>query len=285
MENAVVNAKITLKFINQGWYYRDNFIKKKMVASTVPATCYSCFAKCLFDVIRFSKIIYLDKERQLFNIYCICEICSDTILNDNKISVKAPANLKEVWEYLVKHNQLCRIVEDFRQINNASTEILDSAIEYSKFNYNEKLAILNNLKNENAILANNLDIEIEKNQILNEQIIKNTEAITRIREQFRNFSKELLKDNHKNIKEHIDRLTELNNFKKYSVPECKVCMANEVKIALQCGHLLCKSCYDGILKNTDKSQYECEDNDIKDVDIIECPTCRTISTLSVNIYF
>jgi len=288
--NLTQIAALTVKFLNQGWYHRDAFLKKKMNNNLIlTSCCVSCFNSITFELLKFSKIIYFNKSSNVFSVYCICIDCSDKIILGEISNIRAPNNFKEIWEILIKSNQLKYIVDDFKLIDANCTSVLENAINHSKFNYNEKLALFNNLANANCKLSNNIDIEIEKHQILNEQLTKNDKLIMDIKTQFRKFTCELIKDNHTNITEQLDKLNEINNVKKYSIPECKICMMREVKVALQCGHLLCYCCYKNILKNTDKSQYELdsenEDGDIKDIDIIECPICRTISTLSVNIYF
>ena len=288
--NLTQIAAITVKFLNQGWYHKDAFLKKKMNNNLIEASCcISCFNRTSFELLKFSKIIYLNKDSSVFSVYCICNDCSDKIILGEIANIRAPNNFKEIWEFLIKANQLTYIIDDFKLIDANCTSVLENAINHSKFNYNEKLALFNNLANANNKLSNNIDIEIQKHQILNDQLTKNDKLIMDIKTQFRKFTCELIKDNHTTITEQLDKLNEINNVKKYSVPECKICMMREVKIALQCGHVLCYCCYKNILKHTDKSQYELDsendDADIKDIDIIECPICRTISTLSVNIYF
>ena len=111
----------------------------------------------------------------------------------------------------------------------------------------------------------------------------------KIKTQFRTYTRDLIIENHKNITTHLDKLNELASIKKYSTPECKICLAQEVRIALQCGHLLCGKCHKNIMEHTDKSQFEILDVNseykVDDLEIIECPICRTVSTFSINIYF
>jgi YgiT-type zinc finger domain-containing protein len=95
-------------------------------------------------------------------------------------------------------------------------------------------------------------------------------------------------ENNKVINEKIEQLSQINNIKKYNTTECKICLNCDVTIALQCGHLLCENCYSNIIKTTNKENYELigtSNKIIDDMDIIECPVCRTVSTSCIHIYF
>ena len=165
---------------------------------------------------------------------------------------------------------------------------IEKQIHQYKFNINEKLAIINCLQNENNKLSMNLNIEIEKYKVLEQQKIENQKIFNSIREQFDNFNKNILMDCSKFMNEKIELLSQVNNIKKYNTTECKICLNNEVTMVLQCGHLLCELCYESIIKNTDKENYELigtSSKKLDEMDIIECPTCRTVSTSCIRVYF
>ena len=65
----------------------------------------------------------------------------------------------------------------------------------SPFNINEKKVMINNLQNENTKLKNNIDLEIEKYNILKIHQLKNQELFENIKNdllKFRNFGKKSL---------------------------------------------------------------------------------------------
>ena len=68
---------------------------------------------------------------------------------------------------MVKDN----IVNDLKYIYGEEMKDFNSTLHYLKFDYNEKQVLLNNIKNENSKLSKNIDLEIEKHNIFQKQII------------------------------------------------------------------------------------------------------------------
>ncbi len=280
------NITMHLKFQLNGWYAKDIYLKKNM--GDHKSLCLNCYKYCDYDSIMYSKILQINKEKKISLFYCICNDCYQKYKNDDTLFLKAPVNIKNVWELYFKLGKIDALYHDLKLILQDDLKELDGIVNKYKFDHNEKLAIINCLKNENKKLSTNLDLEIEKFKLLEDQKLKNDQLLKEIKDQYKMFSKTLLSEHNKIIDERIDQLTQVNNIKKYNTTECKICMNNDVGIALQCGHLLCHNCYCNITKNTIKDNYEIIGNSSKsidDMDIIECPTCRTVSTSCIRVYF
>ena len=54
--NYPLLAKITVYFLNHGWYYRDTFLKKKMNLNLHVkfACCLSCYKSISFEIVKSS---------------------------------------------------------------------------------------------------------------------------------------------------------------------------------------------------------------------------------------
>jgi hypothetical protein len=97
---------------------------------------------------------------------------------------------------------------------------------------------------------------------------------------------DIFKSHKKIIDEQIAKYNEYNNSSKYAIPECRICMQQEVKIALDCGHLLCLKCNDQMYKeNKNKVNENEEDNEeLIQVDGYPCPFCKTFSSKFIKIF-
>jgi hypothetical protein len=295
-------------FINNGWFAKDSFLKKRLTKlhqcnptcntniktcnmenkpTLHKSCCLTCFELTTYDDIKYSKIINFNKQHNIYNIYCVCKQCYDLIQNNRLAIKKAPHTYKDVIDEYINNDKIDLFAEEFKVFGLAKMHKLNEVINYQKYNYNEKLIILNALKNENTLLSNNIDIEVEKHRVLVDQLYNNDLILNKMKTQFQIYTEEIVKTTTKTMSDHLEKLNEIASVKKYSTPECKICMANEVRVALQCGHLLCHGCHKGLSDNIDKSQYESliEDDDIENMDIIECPVCRSISPYSIKIYF
>lgn len=281
-----ITQEIKVKFHLNGWYAKDNYLKKHLEQQK--SVCLLCFDYNYYDDIRYSKILQMNKDNKISFIYCICNLCYNKISLDQNLFIKAPLNIKSVWEIFFEKGKLDCLLNDLKKLFRNDLVELDKQIHQYKFDHNEKLTVINCLQNENKKLSMNLDIEIEKYKLLEQQKIENEKIFKKIRDQFDIFNKSLLEDSNKFINERIELLSQVNNIKKYNTTECKICLNNEVTMVLQCGHLLCELCYNSIIKNIDKENYELigtSSKKLEEMDIIECPTCRTVSTSCIRVYF
>jgi hypothetical protein len=281
-----IPVNINIKFQLNGWYLKDAYLKKNINNNS--SLCLNCFTYCLYDTIIYSKILQINKEKKIALFYCICNSCYEKIKDDDSLFIKAPNNVKIVWELYFKIGKIDALHHDLKIIFQDNLTELDSLVHKYKFDHNEKVAIINCLKNENKKLSTNLELELDKFKILEQQKLENDKLLKQIKEQYHLFSKTLMYENNKVINEKIEQLSQINNIKKYNTTECKICLNCDVTIALQCGHLLCENCYSNIIKTTNKENYELigtSNKIIDDMDIIECPVCRTVSTSCIHIYF
>lgn len=321
ISSIIKNVATDTIYRNRGWYNKTKFILKHMNNNI--AICFQCYNSIEYKDIEYSRIIFFDnitnknkspnttntvnttntknikpKTNNSANnitgyISCLCKSCckiSDTMLN---IPKSAPKTYGDIIADYILNERFDLIAIDIEKINQTQMDIIDDKIKYLKFNVNEKNVILNNLVNENDRLSNNLDLEVEKYKILNEQCSKNKELCENIKTQLLQFSVDLFKQNKKQIDSQINKYNELNNSSKYSIPECKICMIREVKVAIQCGHVFCMDCYNELVKNHKNNSItnanaNGEESNVEDEDstaIIHCPTCRTASCTYTQLYF
>lgn len=315
ISGIIKNVATDTIYRNRGWYNKSKFILKHMNNNI--AICFQCYNSIEYKNIEYSRIIFFDnvtsknkspnttntvntntKTNNSANnitgyISCLCKSCckiSDTMLN---IPKSAPKTYGDIIADYILNERFDLIAIDIEKINQTQMDIIDDKIKYLKFNLNEKNVILNNLVNENDRLSNNLDLEVEKYKILNEQCSKNKELCENIKTQLLQFSVDLFKENKKQIDSQINKYNELNNSSKYSIPECKICMMREVKVAIQCGHVFCMDCYNELVKNHKNNSItnanangeESNNEDEDSTAIIHCPTCRTASCTYTQLYF
>ena len=302
ISSIIKNVGTDTIYRNRGWYNKTKFILKHMNNNI--AICFQCYNSIEYKDIEYSRIIFLNdskkkdtgkdkgKDNITGYISCLCKSCCNIINNitNNNIPKLAPKTYGDIIADYVLNERFDLITIDIEKMNQIKMNIINDKIKYLKFNMNEKNVILNNLENENNKLSNNLDLEVEKFKILNEQYAKNKELCENIKNQLLQFSVDLFRENKKQIDSQINKYSDLNNCSKYSIPECKICMTKEVKVAIQCGHVFCMECYNELVKNqkinTKINSNAEESNDEEDSTVvIQCPTCRTESCTYTQLYF
>ena len=221
-------------------------------------------------------------------VLCICKNCVNENVLSNKLPKYAPRSYGDMLSDYILNEKFDLITTDITTIYNNSNSnninIINDRINYLKININEKQNILNNLINKNDKLTTNIDLEIEKFNLLNIQYINNNEIYNKIKNQLLQLSIDLFKENKKLIDEQINKYTDLNNASKYSIPECKICMMNEITIALQCGHTICSKCYDHLLINNTNTNTNTDNNIEYNPNTIQCPTCRTVCNTYIQLF-
>ena len=306
ISSIIKNVGTDTIYRNRGWYNKTKFILKHMNNNI--AICFQCYNSIEYKDIEYSRVIFLNdinninrkkdtgkdkgKDNSAGLISCLCKSCCNITnnLTNNNIPKLAPKTYGDIIADYVLNERFDLITIDIEKMNQIKMNIINDKIKYLKFNMNEKNVILNNLENENKKLSYNLDLEVDKFKILNEQYEKNKELCENIKNQLLQFSIDLFKENKKQIDSQINKYSELNNCSKYSIPECKICMTKEVKVAIQCGHVFCMECYNELVKNQKNnsninSNTE-ESNDEEDSTVvIQCPTCRTESCTYTQLYF
>ena len=292
--------KKTMAIKSNGWFPKTKSIIKYLYEGY--ARCFECYENILYENISHSRIIsnynrndpVVDNKlgsklgtvlpsqfEKYYKIVCICSNCFN-----NKMEYKfAPRTYGDIISYLLINDRLDILAEDLNKINCNRLQILLDKINYSLFNYNEKLTIYNNLVSENTRLKNNLDMEIEKFKILNEHKSKNQELHLEIKKTLLQSTKNLFSQYNKIIDEQVAKYNDLNCAVKYNIPECKVCMMREVRLAMECGHLLCTECNNNILEEQQKKDDLFVDNlDNQTINGFPCPFCKTYSTKTLQIY-
>ena len=313
-DNSVVNtvnisAHKTI-YHNYGWYNKNNFILRYIKNNNT--RCYQCYNMIEYINIEYVKLVfsnnvnkYKHNLRNILNyteqqqstvaihnklhispVLCICKNCVNENVLSNKLPKYAPRSYGDMLSDYILNEKFDLITTDITTIYNNSNSnninIINNRINYLKININEKQNILNNLINKNDKLTTNIDLEIEKFNLLNIQYINNNEIYNKIKNQLLQLSIDLFKENKKLIDEQINKYTDLNNASKYSIPECKICMMNEITIALQCGHTICSKCYDHLLINNTNTNI---DNNIEyNPNTIQCPTCRTVCNTYIQLF-
>jgi hypothetical protein len=294
LPTTIQNQKeFTIKSI--GWFPKTKSIIKYMHEGH--SRCFECYIPVIYENIHYSRIITnynrqsntgdliktLDELTNFERYYKLVCICKDCFQIKDKFKF-APKTYGDIISDFFISDKIDILADDLDKFNCDKLQILLDKINYLLFNYNEKLTIHNSLVAENARLKNNLDMEIEKFKILNEHKSKNQE----LHEELKNFllqsTKNLFGQYNKIIDEQVAKYNDLNCAIKYNIPECKVCMMHEVRIALECGHLLCTECNHKILDAQSKKQDLFEDDNICSSDGFPCPFCKTYSNKSLQIY-
>lgn len=293
--NFISNINNEMAFKNHGWFnmsiYITKYINTRNDAGIRIARCLFCYITKPTNQHSYSRILNNSDNFPLFpnnfdRVICVCNTCTKQIEQGNIKMKNAPRNVHEVLlDYLI-NEQFDLLLSELEKLGkNTMMHNLRTSIEYMRFNINEKVVLLNNLKNENEKLSKNLDIEIEKHKLFFEHKNKNNELIKRFKKQFTDLTIDIFNDSKRTLDEHISKYQELNQTSKYSIPECRICMQNEVKIAIQCGHLLCGSCHSTLQNNSKQQQRENPDESNEHDDTICCPLCRTYCNTYTQIYF
>lgn len=268
-----------------GWFKASRNVTKYLKNGL--AKCLHCYIRKQFNQQSYVRILNVTENsgsESFDRVVCICNDCVSKINQCNGKVKQAPRTYHDVLlDYLIneKYDLLLSNIEKI----GGSLNGLQEKIDYLRFNINEKVVLLNNLTNENEKLSKNLDIEIEKHKLFFDHKNKNNELIKRFKKQFNDLSIELFRENKKTLDEHINKYQELNQVSKYSIPECRICMQNEVKIALQCGHLLCHFCYNKLQNDSKQNENEIDGQHTSSSDIVCCPLCRTYCNTYTQIYF
>jgi hypothetical protein len=306
-----------------GWFARSKSIIKYLAVvrdnletqshshqfSGEGARCFECYEFVGFDDIAFSRIITnynrntdnrsggkipegsgsgsgsMGDFEKHYNLSVLCKRCVSSL----KQFKYAPKTYGDIVADLLINNKLDILAADLDIIGNKKLSGLKDTILKSVFNYNEKQLMLNHIAKENDNLKRNLDMEIEKHKILSEYKSKNRELQDSLKNHLLQSSIDLFRTHKKVIDEQIAKYSEYNNSSKYAVPECRICMLQEVSMALECGHLLCGKCHDHIktenkAKLENENENENENDESLHVDGYPCPFCKTLSSKFIKIY-
>jgi len=307
---------------NRGWFAKSKSICKYLmqrvnenksgkgdIKST--ARCFECYELVSFEEIGYSRIInnynrgcvgngngksgienvkMLEKELSGFEkYYKLSVICSSCVARNTNFK-NAPKTFGDIIVDFLINDRLDILATDFGNIGCQKLEQLNNSIVKSLFNYNEKQIMLNHIVKENDNLKRNLDMEIEKHKILSEYKSKNRELQDSLKNHLLQSSIDLYKTQKKVIDEQLAKYSEYNNSSRYNVPECRICMQQEVCMALECGHLSCLQCHKKMHAENMKKLVE-DDNENADnkedpiqVDGYSCPFCKTFSSKFIRIY-
>ncbi len=309
---------------NHGWFAKSKNICKYLMLRMneneseksevkLTARCFECYELVVFEEIGYSRIInnynrscasssngnsgiekvkILDKEFSSFEkYYKLSVICSRCVSSKTEFK-NAPKTYSDIFSDLLIHDRLDILANDLGKIGCQKLDQLNDSIVKLLFNYNEKQIILNHIIKENDNLKRNLDMEIEKYKILSEYKSKNRELQDSLKNHLLLSSIDLYKTQKKVIDEQLSKYSEYNNSSRYNVPECRICMQQEVCMALECGHLSCLHCHKKMqtenMRKIDEDDNADADTDNKEepiqVDGYLCPFCKTFSSKFIRIF-
>jgi hypothetical protein len=306
---------------NRGWFSKNKNISKYLmpranmedsnegegkgklhnIKSTV--RCFECYEFVEFEDIGYSRIInnynrggnsssdiennkILAKELDNFEkYYKLSVICSRCVSSKTEFK-NAPKIYSDIIADFLINDRLDILADDIRKIGYHKLNQLNDSIVKLLFNYNEKQIMLNHIVKENENLKRNLDMEIEKHKILSEYKSKNRELQDSLKTHLLQSSIDLFKSHTKVIDEQIAKYSEYNNSSRYNVPECRICMQQEVCMALECGHLSCLQCHTQMHSVNMKKIDEVEDTEENPIllDGYACPFCKIFSSKFIRIY-
>ncbi len=309
-----------------GWFAKTKSIIKFLNEGR--ARCFQCYESVIYEEIAYSRIINnynkdkdnrndnrkdnrkdnkdkdnkdkdniskriksLDQLSIFESLYKIAALCYKCIgCCDENFNIKfAPRGYGDIISDLLLAERFDILANDIEKISDAKLKGLLDKINYSLFNYNEKLLIHTALVSENEKLKNNLELEIEKHKILCDHKSKNQEMQNDIKNYLLKSTKTIFAEYEKVIDKQISKYNDLNCAVKYNIPECKVCMMREVRLALECGHLLCIDCNKNILEEQQKQQNDLDideqvKNELCECKGYPCPFCKTYSSKFLQIY-
>lgn len=261
--------------------------------------CFQCYEYVTYEEIAFSRIInnYNRTRNRVYSgfsgiepgferynsLSCVCTKCLANCESSDRLK-NAPRSYGDIISDLLVNQRWDILADDLKKANGDKVRDLEGQIRECAFNYNEKQMMYNYLVNENARLKANLEMEMEKHKILNEYKSKNRELHDNMRNYILNSTVELFKTQKRVIDEQLAKYSELNNSSKYTVPECKICMQEEIRITLECGHLLCNKCHHNILEEHKKKILEESEEEIITIEGYPCPFCKTLTTKPTKIF-
>ena len=303
-----------------GWFLKNKSILKYLVRqedSAPTARCFECYKLIGFEDIEYSRIISNYKQgvcagmdagvrigasqeligfEKYYKLSVLCSHCVSSLATFKT----APKTYGDVIADLLIRDKLAILAADISKIGCAKLENVNESIVKALFNYNEKQIMLIHIGKENDNLKRNLEMEIEKHRILSEYKSKNRELQESMRNNLLQSSIDLYKTHKKVIDEQIAKYSEYNNSTRYSIPECRVCMQNEISMTLECGHLLCVGCHDNLHTenkkklienenenenvNEDENENVSNDTSKNSIDGYSCPFCKTFSSKFIKIY-
>jgi len=313
---------------NHGWFAKSKSICKYLIQrvdgnqcekSEVKPTarCFECYELVGFEDIGYSRIInnynrgcagngngsngsnsgienvkILEKELSGFEkYYKLSVICSRCVSSKTEFK-NAPKTYSDIISDFLIQDKLDILAADLGIIGCQKLDQLNDSIVKLLFNYNEKQIMLNHIVKENDNLRRNLEMEIEKHKILSEYKSKNRELHDSLKNHLLQSSIDLYKTQKKVIDEQLAIYSEYNNSSRYNVPECRICMQQEVCMALECGHLSCLHCHkkmhaENMKKLVEDNDENVDENDKEEpiqVDGYPCPFCKTYSSKFIRIY-
>ena len=236
-----------------------------------------------------NNLIEFEKYYKLSVICARCVSCKTEFKN-------APKIYGEIIIDLIIYNKLDILADDLKHMGCQKLGRLNDSIVYLLFNYNEQQMMLNHIIKENDNLKLNLDMEIEKHKILSEYKSQNRELQESLKNHLLQSSTDLFKTHTKIIDSQLAKYSEYNNTMRYNIPECRICMQQEVSMVLECGHLLCTRCHDNIHIENRKKIDASDDDDVDDgnddddtkepiqIDGYPCPFCKTFSSKFIKIF-
>lgn len=302
---------------NHGWFLKKKNILKYLTrrmddgSCAETARCFECYELVGFEDISYSRIIsnynrasgssennkiiikVLSSFEKYYKLSVICSgcVCSKTEFKN------APQTYSDIITDIIIYDKMNILADDLEQIGCKKLDQLNDSIVNLLFNYNEKQIMFNHIIKENDNLKRNLDMEIEKYKVLSEYKSKNRELQDSMKNYLLQSSINLFKTHKQIMDEQIAKYSEYNNSTRYNVPECKICMLQEVSMVLECGHLLCTHCHDKIhtenRKKIDANYAQYDNNDNNDnndteesiqVDGYPCPFCKTFASKFIKIF-
>jgi hypothetical protein len=266
-------------FIAQGWYMKDEKLKKNMYKHDLLGTCVYCIKNFKYEDIRLFKNLPYKKCKinniQTNNLFCVCQKCYSTVATNN--IVVPPNNIDDIkkiifskFNDIVEYNH-CLLYH--KEIKSGKTKLDDLKQEYNKL-----IKAKNYFQNTNKLLKNSIDFEKTKHKYLSKIKKNNIAMLNKLTTQsITNFQK-MYTSQIKNVEKlcgHMESICDIDKDKKV---ECKICMTNNIEMALPCGHTCCLSCIEQIRNTNYDIDFDIWTNE--DANMKKCPICRT--TVDLN---
>lgn len=266
-------ANKTYLYVAQGWYTKDTKLSVDMNKHNLLATCVYCVKNFKYDDIRLFKNLPYKKCKinniQTNNLFCVCQDCYTNCTTNNIIV--PPNNIDDIkkiifskYENIIDYNHTLLYQKEIKSNKNKLDEL--------KLEYEKIIKVRNYFENNNKLIKNSIDFEKTKHKYLTKIKKNNVNMLSELTNQSINNFQKLYTSQIKNVEKICDKMENICDIDKNKTVECKICMTNNVEMALTCGHTCCLSCIEQLRNTNYNSDFDLWINEDKHMS--KCPICR-----------
>ena len=256
-------------YILRGWLVPDINLKTEMTKYNSLATCVYCMENFNYELIEYFKKIPYQKCKvnnlHTNNLFCCCQKCFN-LQGINNI-YNPPKTFEDIKFLIISH------YGDIHSYNHTVVyrkEIMKQKkhLDKLKQEYEQNVSAMNYYTAFNEEVLQKIEFEKEKHDHVVKLINYNKE-LTKNYYNYVNSAEKLVLKNSLELKDNLDDIINTKLSTTSDRVECKICMTNNVELALPCGHLICEDCLNNI--KFKGSRYRMFSSNT-----IHCPHCRQV---------